>query len=793
MTLSPLPFHEWLKKRRRALDFSVDELSQRAACSPNTLRKLETGDRRPSRELAERLSRHLQIAPKELPAFLAYARAGSTEAAPAPIAPQLPSATLPAPHLPPPLPLTRLIGRETLLAEVRTLLLDTAARLVTLVGPGGVGKTRLAQELVAVLSGAYQDGVIVVPLAPIPSPELVPQAVLQALGLMENGGRPIELIVRAALQGRELLLVLDNVEHVVGAAAWVASLLGDCPQLNVLATSRVPLGVRGEQQVPLTPLPLPPAGLAAPELLRTFASVLLFEERVRALAPSFTLTPANGPAVSALCTCVDGLPLAIELIAARCKVLSPHALLTRFQRTTTGSALDLLAYGSADAPDRHKTLRAAITWSFDLLPPPEQRLFARLGCFVGTWALEAAEAICADEELAVLDGMQTLVNHSLISVQTRDDEPPAFMMLELIRECAVERLAAGGEAEELRRRHAEYYCATVEQLAPHITSRHQMQVLEELERVQDNLRVALTWAVSHGDDELVARACVALHRFWRLRGQFSEAWRWIHAALRAPLRDSARARVLHSAGVVALGQHDSALAADYLEQALGLWRALGDPLGEALTLANYANTLVSRGNHPAGLQLLSETLPVFRAQGNSWQVATNLNNMGIVAVYLADYNEARERYRESLRLYEALGDQHGAAIVMANLGEIALLEREYAQAELFYRASLAARAALNNPPGVASMLDVLAHIAASTGRLSCAARLAGAAAALRGRIGAQKTGDEEQVGARTDALIREGLPAHTAAANRKAGASLTMEEAVAEALSEPSRKDPPPT
>jgi predicted ATPase/Tfp pilus assembly protein PilF len=668
------------------------------------------------------------------------------------------------------------------LAEVRTLLLGDAARLVTLVGPGGVGKTRLAQELVVRLSGSYRDGVVFVPLAPIPSLDLVPQAVLQALGLMENGGCTIELTVRAALQGRELLLVLDNVEHVVGTAEWVTSLLGDCPRLTVLATSRVPLGVRGEQQVLLTPLPLPPAELTDPELLRAFASVLLFEERVRALTPGFTLTHTNGATVGALCACVDGLPLAIELVAARCKVLSPHALLTRLRRTTAGSTLDLLAYGPTDVPDRHKTLRAAITWSFDLLPLPEQRLLVRLGCFVGTWSLEAAEVICADEKLPVLDGMQTLVNHSLISAQVTDDGPPAFMMLELIREYALERLAVSGEADELRRRHAEYYCATAEQLAPHITSRDQMQVLAELERMQDNLRAALTWAVSHGEYELVARTCVALHRFWRLRGQFYEAWRWMHPVLGAPLGNTTRARVLHSAGVIALGQHNSALAADYWEKALELWRTLGDPLGEALTLANYANTLVSRGNYSAGLQLLSETLPVFRTQGNSWQVATNLNNMGLVAVYLADYDKAQKCYRESLRLYEALGDQHGEAIVMANLGEIALLEREYAQAELFYRASLAARAALNNPPGVASMLDVLAHIAASTGRLACAARLAGAAAALRGRIGAQKTGDEEQMGTRTDTLIRAGLPAHMAAADRRMGASLTMEEAIAEAL-----------
>lgn len=786
MTLFPLPFYEWLKKRRRALDLSVDELSQRVACSPNTLRKLETGDRRPSRELAERLSQHLQIAPEELTAFLVYARSGSTEAAPVPIIPQLPPQPAGPARRPAPLrPLTPLIGREVLLAEVRGLLLSRAAPLVTLVGPGGVGKTRVAVELMAELGGAYRDGAVAVLLAPIPSAQLVPQAVLGALELMEDGARSADATIRAALQGRELLLVLDNVEHLADVAGWVASLLADCPGVTALATSRTPLRVRGEQQVPIAPLPLPPTELDDPELLRAFAAVRLFEERVRALTPGFALTAANARVVGALCACVDGLPLAIELIAARCKVLPPHTLLARLQGATAGPALDLLAHGPVDLPGRHRTLRAAITWSYELLSPAERRLFARLGCFVGRWALEAAEAVCADDELPVLDGVQALVNHSLISVGLQDDGPPAFMMLELIREYAVERLAAQGEAEELRRRHAEYYCAFVEGLSPYVTGREQAQVLDALDGIQDNLRVALAWAVAAGADEIVGRACVALHRFWRLRGQFSEARRWIFPALSAPLSDELRARVLHSAGVVALGQHDNARAAAYWEEALGLWRALGDRSGEAITLANYANTLVARGDYVAGRQMLSETLSVFRAQGNSWQAATNLNNIGLADVYLADFAQAREHYRESLRLYESIGDQHGQAIVMANLGEIALLERDYAQAELFYRASLAARAALNNPPGIASMLDVIAYIAASTGQLHRAAHLAGAAEALRSRIGVRKTGDEERTGACTDDLIRKGLPPAEAATAHGQGASLSMEQAVASALTDP--------
>jgi predicted ATPase len=665
---------------------------------------------------------------------------------------------------------------------VQQFLLDPHVALVTLTGTGGVGKTRLSLEVAGALRSTFCDGVVFVSLAALPSADLVPQAVLRVLGLMEDGARSAEDILRAALGQREILLILDNFEHVAAASRWVASLLADCHRLKILVTSRVPLGVRGEQQIPIPPLSLPPRYLSDPDTLHEFPAVRLFVERVRALNPHFALIDANAPAISALCTRVDGLPLAIELIAARCKMLSPQALLARL---STVPALDLLSHGPIDLPDRQQTVRTAISWSYDLLAPAERRLFEQLACFVGEWTLEAAEQICADNSDAfstVLEDLQTLINHNLVVAHPHDDGTTSFVLLEIIREYAVERLAVTDEQERIRHRHAHYYCCYAEQLAPHINTGKQAQVLVDLEQAQDNMRAALAWALHHGMPELVARICVAQHRFWRLRGQFSEAWRWLDPLLTHALPNQQRAKVLHSAGIVAQGQHDAERARLFYEEALQVWRDIGDQIGEALTLANYANILVDQGDYTSGQALLTETLRVFRAQGNTWQVATNLNNIGLIAVYTTDYHQARECYQESLRLYQSLGDQHGAAIVMANLGEICLLEQDYEEAEYFYRESLTTRAMLKNGPGVASMFDMLAHIAAAREQFERAAWLMAFAAHLRVVVGVQKTRGEERANARTAVLIRSHIDRQTIADIEAQGRTLTLEQAVAYAL-----------
>jgi predicted ATPase/class 3 adenylate cyclase len=437
---------------------------------------------------------------------------------------------------------TSFIGRGRQVAEVTSLLAER--RLLTLTGPGGTGKTRLALKVAADHLDRFSDGVFFADLSPIPDPALVPSVIAQALVVREEAGRDLLDTLADHLRDRHLLLVLDNSEQVIEAAAAIARLLDAAPRLTVLATSRAPFHISAEHEYQVPPLAVPdPGHVADIEMVTRSEAVALFTERAAAIRPGFQITSQNAPAVAQIGDRLDGLPLAIELAASRLKILSPDALLERL-----GQRLSLLTGGARDLPERQRTLRSTIEWSHELLEPEVQRLFARLGTFNGGWSLEAAEVICGPGlDVEVLDGLSTLIDHSMVRPGEPGDGGPRFTMLETIREFAVERLASSGEEDELRRRHAEQFRDLAEEAGHHLTREHRVAWLSRLETEHDNLRAALDRAERTRDADTGLRTAAAIWRFWLQRGHLSEGRGRLERLLSMPgaeARGSVRARGL---------------------------------------------------------------------------------------------------------------------------------------------------------------------------------------------------------------------------------------------------------
>ncbi len=532
----------WIKRRRKALDLTQPELAQQVSCSLDLIQKIEADARRPSREMAARLADKLELAADERAAFIQVARMelGADRLAP-PAQSIARGAFVPAQAMSSaaetpgrrhttrptnvPTPPTALIGREPERAALGYLLCRSDTRLVTLTGPGGIGKTRLALQVAADLAAAFADGVVFVDLAPIHDPELVSTAIARALGLLDVGTQPLMLRLQTALRDTHLLLVLDNFEQVLMAAPVVADLLAAAPQLTILLTSRVVVGVYGEHTVPVPSLQLPDLhALPALDALLRVETVRLFVERARAARPNFRLTPATARAVSTICHHLDGLPLSIELAAARVRLLPPQMLLDRLS-----SRLSMLTGGSRTLPARQQTLRDTLAWSYDLLDAHEQLLFRRLAVFVGGCRLEAAEAVASELSIenealknalhkhpavnapcSMLNLIGALLDQSLVQPAEGVAGEPRFTMLETIREYALEQLEASDEAEQVRRRHAEHYLALAETAEPHLRGRERGAWLDRLEVEHDNLRAALEWALEGSDMETGARIAIAL-------------------------------------------------------------------------------------------------------------------------------------------------------------------------------------------------------------------------------------------------------------------------------------------
>jgi predicted ATPase/class 3 adenylate cyclase len=561
---------------------------------------------------------------------------------------------------------TLFIGRAREVANVQQQLLRQDVRLLTLTGPGGVGKTRLGLQVAAEASEHFTDGTWFVSLAPLSDPELVIPTIAEILAVREVAGRSQLEHLKAALREKQLLLLLDNFEHIVSAATQVADLLSACPQLKMLVTSREALHVLAEREFQVPALALPdPKHLPSLPTLSQYEAVALFIERAQAGKPDFQVTNANAPAVAEICARLDGLPLAIELAAARIRSLPPQALLNRL-----GQRLQILTSNLRDAPARQQTLRQTIQWSYDLLSTDEQRLFRRLSVFVNGCTLEVVEAVCnalGDGKAAVLDEVTSLVDKNLLQQTAQEEEEPRFTMLETIREFGLEALAASLEMVATRQAHALYYFALAEEAAPELTGPRSTGWLRRLDREHDNMRATLEWSLepaqTESNPDMALRFGTILREFWEVRGLYSEGQVFLEQALAhcEGASTSARASALSAAAAFTDWLGDMSREEELLQESLILYRELGDTRGIASSLQGLAWILSRRGSSIAALQLLEESVTLLRELGDKDDLAWSLFSLADALGAQGEYGRANALFEESLTIFRDLGNKRGIA------------------------------------------------------------------------------------------------------------------------------------
>jgi predicted ATPase len=708
---------------------------------------------------------------------------------------------------------TGFVGREKEVEAAKELLVRQDVRLVTVTGPGGIGKTRLAVEVVNGLIEQFPGGIHFIPLSPLRDPGLIVSVIVKALGVREVGGQSALELLKKNLQDRTrapMLFLLDNFEHLIQAAPTVAELLAMGPSLKILATSRAALHVYGEHEFPVPPLALPDSrSRPSVKTLSQCPAVALFVQRAVAAKPDFELNRENASAVTEICVRLDGLPLAIELAAARVKVLSPSSMLTRL-----ASRLQLLTGGARDLPQRQQTLRAAMDWSHDLLNQAEQKLFRRLSVFVGGCNLEGVEAVCdtkGDLDLDLLDGMASMVDKSLVQQVEQAKGECRFVMLETIREYALEKLKASGEEALTKRAHAAYCLVLAEEEVTQQSTAEGTGWLDRFALEHDNFRAGLEWLTETGDADWGMRLGGALFRFWETREYLAEGRDRLGRLLKlagAAAPTKARMRVLFAAGVLAGEQGDyasadrhvieskdiarklgdkmgvavslNALAVlardrgeianahDLFAESLELWRELGDLRAVARALSNLANVVKLQGDYDSARSLYRECHSIFQGLRDRTGVAWTLNHQGDVARDQGDSAAARTLYEEALAIFRELGDRWGIAGTLADLGSLAREHGNYPAAHSLYRESLKTFQELKHKRGIARLLECFACSASAQADPKRALRWAGAAAALRQNIGAPLTAAEQ-------AKLEESLDAARRAMTNTADATAWLE------------------
>ena len=679
MDTTPVPaFGDLLRRYRRAAGLTQEALAERAQVSARAVSDLERGiSHAPRRDTLPLLVAALQLAGEDRAAFLHAARSRSPRAAPV----RSHASSLPA-------PLTPFIGRTQEVAAVRRLLAHDGVRLVTLIGAPGIGKTRLSLQVADELRDDFADGVWFVSLAALVDPALVLSTVARALGVEERGEDFLLERLQRALRAKHLLLVLDNFEQVLEAAPLIAELLQAAPQLHVLVTSRAVLHLTGEHAFPVPPLDVPPLQpLPTLERLTQYAAVRFFLDRVQAVRPDFELMQANAQTVAEICVRLDGLPLAIELAAARSTLLAPEALLGRLN-----SGLRLLTGGPRDLPARQQTIRATIDWSYGLLEAGEQHLFARLAVFVGGWTLSAAEAVGnADGSLGrdVLDLLQSLVDKSLVRVLPGAGGEQRSTMLEMLREYALEQLARSGDMPALQHRHAQYYCALAEQTAPLLDDPQAPLCLQRLEDEHDNLRAALAWSQSAwGDAAVGLRIAAALDTFWRLRYYIVEARAWHDRILAHPGDPTpARARVLVAAGSAAAIQGDTARADAFFAEGRALYQDLGDQASLAYALVTEGFARRRQGHYEDARELEETALTLARAVGHHQWAGWSLLGLSDLALDQGQVDEVPGLLQEALVRFRTQGDGWGIGWTLCQMGNVARLEGNQRRAITLFQES----------------------------------------------------------------------------------------------------------
>jgi non-specific serine/threonine protein kinase len=769
---------------------------------------------------------------EDVAAFLP--EAGLVGAAPAPQGEaEEPPAPPPPPHNLPPEP-TEFVGRESEIAAVLALLQRPTERLVTLTGPGGTGKTRLALHSAAQLLPAFSDGVWLVDLAALTDPNLVISTIAEILGLGEVADAPLIETLRKNLADKRLLFVLDNFEQVMQAAPQIANLLKATGGVQLLVTSRMPLRVYGEREFAVQSLSIPSRNPVPPlHKLTEYGAVKLFAERARAVRADFELTPENATAVAEICAQLDGLPLAIELAASRIRLFSPPALLTRLDQR-----LKILTGGVRDRPARQQTMRAAIDWSYDLLSEDEQRLFARLAVFQGGARLDDIEAVCLGQpdtalsalDLDVFEGLELLISKSLIQQREGQEGEPRFLMLETIREYAREKLAETGEGPVLAQRHADRFLVLAEQAATQLTGNEQAAWLARLAEEQANMRAALEFACGPtGPPAVGLRLATALYRFWGVRGHLAEGRTWYARTLAAAEAKGEadallRARALDAAGALARLQSDHAAGRLLGEQALALFREAGDRPGTASALRNLAALAIEQGDLQAARAFGEESLAIYRElgdtsgmtmmlhdlgqiahqdgdlatavsfydqalalkrqQGHKRGIAVSLNNLGLIYQEHSQWSPASTLFEEAQALLEEIGDQTGTAVVLTNLANVRHELGDHVSAAALHRQNLKLFAEQGNTMRIAESLEGLAGPAASLGQPARAARLLAAAETLRAAGGIPLPGWERQRYERYRDAARRQLDPSAWEAAWQAGQALDQAGAVAYALAE---------
>jgi predicted ATPase/class 3 adenylate cyclase len=633
-----------------------------------------------------------------------------------------------------PLQLTSFVGREEEIADVERLLGHT--RLLTLTGPGGAGKSRLALRVAAELLTQYRDGSCFVDLSPVTDPALVPAAVAKALGVPEAAGRPILDEVKDHLRHRELLQVVDNFEQVAEAGPVIEELLTAAPKLRTMVTSRVVLSLRGEQEYAVPPLHVPDPQRLPRDLsvLSAVEAVRLFSERALAASPRFALTERNAPVVAEITARLDGLPLAIELAATRTKVLTPEQILSRLKRR-----LSILTSGSRSLPERQRTLRAAIAWSYDLLDPVERRLFARLSVFTGGWTFESAEAVCDPEGLGLdaLDGLTSLVDKSLVRRTEPPGRPSRFSMLETIREFGHEQLEVTGDIELVLRRHAEHFLRLAVEVEPHLTGEDHGEWLDRCDQEHANIRAALRWAIETGKADRAQAAAGALWRFWQQRGHLAEGRRWLEEVLAMPsgrARTAARAKALAGAGGIAWWSDRGASRALY-DEALAIERELGDPARLAEALYNQAFAVAAEHDLESAARLLDESLDLFRQVGDEPGVARVLVMQVVPDAMAGAWDRVVARIEEVVAIWRRLSDRLNLAFALVWLAFAYGRAGRRQDARSTALETLELFREVDNATGMALAFLDLAFLLTWEGRHEDAIRMAGVSKSHRDRAG----------------------------------------------------------
>jgi len=763
-----------LRRSREAAELTQEELASKAGLTAKAISALERGERkRPHPHTVRSLADALDLPDTEREAFVA--------SAPKRIGMAFSSAT--EPRGAPPLPPTPIVGRDLDVAAVLSVLEGDRARLVTLTGPGGVGKTRLALEAVNGAADRFPDGAVFVALAPISDPDLVVPTVAQTLGLREADGKPMRELVHGYLRDKRLLLVLDNLEHLLEAAPEVAELLAACPSPKVLATSRAPLRLRGEQEYRVEPLPVPDLSrVPTLEDVEEVPSVRLLVQRARDASPGFVLTQRNASAVATICRRLDGLPLALELVAARLKLLSPTALLARLDE-----ALPLLSDGPRDLPERQRTMRDTVAWSHDLLSAEEQVLFRRLSVFAGGFELAAAEAVGGG---SVLEGLYVLLDNSLVrsdaGTSVEDEAEPRFSMLETVRAYGLEVLAGRGEEEKIRGQHAAYYLTLAERATPELEGGGQVEWIERLDREYDNLRAALGWLLEHGEAERAARLAAATWLFWAVRGRASEGQLWLERALASrSLTGSDRAKTLGAISLLLLAKGEIRRMSELVEEGIGEARAAGDEETQTFLTVQRGYAATFLGDLDAAEEALSGALAVLRDRGGRWGTPPVLNALAQVALLRNQFGRAMKCLRESEAVLRETDDAFTLATNLNIQATISQLEGDAERTRALLRESVELSSALRNAWTLVYGLVGLGGVAARRGELGRAARLFGAAEALGEAASVAVAFPPAQALYEQDlANVRAQLDAEAFQVSWAKGRAMTVKEAVVEALAE---------